>query len=185
MDRERRLIVEGSARTAGDLKRYHTWPVLQAQTIAAHTWHVMRIYWEIFGPPPSDTTTYLLWHDAGEAGRGPGDIPFGSKQVIPEFGMAAKELEHQQLVRVAGREAATTRPEPYELVRCKVCDLLEMWEFGLKEVLMGNLLARPIVSDTMDSVLEKMPELAEPDQEVVTIWIDKSRANWSERVWRT
>ena len=47
-----------------------------------------------------------------------------------------------------------------EKVRGKAADLIEMWEFGLDEVAMGNTFAQPIVDDIKDSLykLSMSPE---------------------------
>jgi hypothetical protein len=78
-----RDAIELSARTAGGVQRYHTWPVLRPQTVAEHTWNVMRIWWQVYGPMSPQVSTYLLWHDAGEGQAG--DVQFGAKRRYPEL----------------------------------------------------------------------------------------------------
>jgi hypothetical protein len=82
-DRVNREAVEYSARTAGGVRRYHTWPVLRPQTVAEHTWHVMRIWWQVYGPMSPAVSSYLLLHDAGEGQAG--DVQFGAKRRYPEL----------------------------------------------------------------------------------------------------
>jgi hypothetical protein len=57
--------------------------------------------------------------------------------------------------------------------RIKVCDLLEMWEFGLIEMSMGNSYARPIVADTIRAAFEMTDE---KDRDTVNRWtVETSR----------
>jgi len=143
-------------RHAGDLRRYHTHPTLQQSTVASHTWHAMRIWLELFGPMSPDVSTCLLLHDAGEAGAGPGDVPFGSKRASPSLAAEVGRLEEEQIIRLHGPlyRLCWDRLPPVDRGRIKVCDLLEMCEFGLKDWLLGNQYARLVVRDTRDAALE-------------------------------
>lgn len=138
----RRSQVLSNARLAGDVMRYHTWPTLQRQTVAAHTWHIMRIYYQIWGPLPPEISTFILWHDTGELRTG--DPPYPVKAKNPEFKRLHDQLE-QEAVRDMGGSAAELA-EPLK-TRAKACDLIEMLEFGHIEALMGNQFAQPIIDD--------------------------------------
>lgn len=141
-------MVRHSARLAGLIKRYHTWPTLRVQTVAEHTWHVMRIYLHLFGSPPPNVWEYMLHHDA-PLEMGTGDIPFDSKRNNPEL-KAAVDLAEERFAKEIGFEW----PEigALEWARFKVCDLLEMLEFGTEERAMGNTYAEPIVEATTKAI---------------------------------
>src|ERR1035438_1054365 len=93
-----RQQVMADSRFAGDVVRYHTWPCIQRQTNAAHTWHIMRIYFQLFGPMPPATSTHILWHDAGELKTG--DSPFPVKSHNPKLKAEMDRLELEQLTNM-------------------------------------------------------------------------------------
>lgn len=135
--------------------RYHTWPVIRQQSIGEHTWQCLRLYREVWGPLPTAVADYLLYHDAGELVVG--DPPFPLKAQNPELKEIYDGLEKKAL---AGMGGALPPLYPEEKLRVKFVDLLEMFEFGLTEMEMGNRLAEPIVVGTKDALchqLERMP----------------------------
>lgn len=143
-----------SGRIAGGVLRYHTWPTLRRQTVAEHTWHSLRIYMETFGPPPPHVSVAITTHDMGELATG--DLPFPVKKDNAHVATAMSELEGKSVDRTFGStfggqdcleclEDMTTQDK----VRVKICDILEMIEFGMEERLMGNRYADPIVEDMM------------------------------------
>lgn len=143
-----RSNILSSARLAGDVLRYHTWPTLQSQTVAAHTWNVLRIYWQIFGPPVPNVTTYIIWHDAGELV--PGDVPFPAKANNSVLKSEHDRLEVEAVVSMGGPQEVHLSAR--ERARIKVCDLTEMMEFGRHELALGNTYAQPIVDDTLRAI---------------------------------
>jgi hypothetical protein len=155
-DRVNREAVEYSARTAGGVRRYHTWPVLRPQTVAEHTWHVMRIWWQVYGPMSPAVSSYLLLHDAGEGQAG--DVQFGAKRRYPELKAILDRIESDQLQVIVGPDRALDIVGLYvpdrDLLRAKACDLLEMAEFAADEMLMGNRLASPIWTTIEGALVE-------------------------------
>lgn len=156
-------------RLAGDLVRYHTHPTIQQQTVAAHTWHAMRIYLELWGPMPPAVSTLLLLHDVGEAGGGPGDISWGSKRRRPELKALADEMEREQLGQlgysgaIAAAELVSTKTDHR---RIKLCDLLEMMEFSHKECMLGSRYGELVFVDMRDAAL-KLSAGTEDDEAVL------------------
>jgi hypothetical protein len=154
MNREKLLA---TARLAGEVVRYHTWPMHHRQTVGEHTWQVMRIYWQIWGQLPPELTTYFIWHDAGELACG--DLPFPVKANNFELKEAMDKLEDQAVEKMAGGKPNNTLSADMK-IRAKACDLIDMHECGLAEVAMGNKFAQPIVDDTLKA-LERLPLLDE------------------------
>lgn len=140
-----------NARFAGSLRRYHTWPVLQQQTNAEHTWHVMCIFFQIWGPLPPHISTYLLWHDAGEIVTG--DLPFPFKANNPDIKVKITKLEHGAITGMGGQVPQLSADEAS---RVKAADLIEMHLFGCQEMLLGNKFGGPIIDDTY-AALTKLP----------------------------
>lgn len=134
-------------RYAGMVKRYHTWPTITTQTNAEHSWHVARIYIQLFGLPSQDIFYYIQFHDAGEIKWG--DLPYPAKSNNPEIKKAFDETEDMAL-REMGVQLSPLFPE--EKARIKIADLLEMWEYGQHEMALGNRLAFPIVERTAQHI---------------------------------
>lgn len=147
-------------RIAGQVLRYHTWPVLRQQSNGEHTWQVMRIYFQIFGPPSDKVAAKMLFHDAGELGAG--DPPFPSKRNNPDLKVVHDRLEKESLLGMGLELVVNAELSDEEKRRIKICDLFEMWEYGLTELRMGNLFGTPIANDTylaaMDMAAELPPE---------------------------
>lgn len=128
---------------AARVKRYHTWPVLHTQTVAEHSARVGTLYVEVFGLPRAEVLYHILHHDSGEFYAG--DPPFPVKRKFPSLqrGHAEAEAEGYRVLDVMLPDLAA-----FEARRVKVADLLEMHEFGVVEMTMGNRYAEPIVRDT-------------------------------------
>jgi 5'-deoxynucleotidase YfbR-like HD superfamily hydrolase len=134
---------------AGQVIRYHAFPTLRKPTVAEHCWRVAGIYCEVFGLPRAEVLYYCLHHDSGELWAG--DLPFMAKDRIPGLREAMNQAEQK------GREELDIKlPEltEEELRHVKICDLLEMHEFGSHEYKMGNQFARPVAQDTLQAAFE-------------------------------
>lgn len=134
---------------AGRVKRYHSWPTTQSQTIGEHSWQVALIYERIFGELSPPVERYIRLHDVAELVAG--DIPFPVKAENPELKVEFEKVEHKALLHM-GVGALPDLPDS-ERKRIKICDLLEMMIFGLVEREMGNLLAIPIIQRTKAAAL--------------------------------
>lgn len=150
-----RSVILKNQRFAGQVKRYHTWPTLQSQTNADHTWHVMRIYVQLFAGyiagPHEAALGYIMYHDIGEIKTG--DLPFPVKSENPFLKDTFDNLEDG--ARVGMGIYRMPAIDPNTKMRIKLCDLLEMWEFGQQEYAMGNTYAGPIIEDT-GSMISKL-----------------------------
>lgn len=136
-----------SSRFAGQVKRYHTWVTIQTQSNAEHSWQVARVYEALFGPPPAHVEQWIRWHDAGEIRTG--DLPFPIKSQHPDLKAVFDSLERQAVTDLGVELSELTQEERD---RVKLCDLLEMWEFGTVEVAMGNRMGNPVVDRTRDAI---------------------------------
>lgn len=147
---------------AGRIKRYHAWPTLYTQVIGEHTWQVMRIWFAIWGPMPPEVSTHLLFHDAPELSSG--DIPFIAKRDAPAIRAPLDQLEALGCERMGIPNPNEVGLKGMDRVRFKVCDNIEMLEFALVEMAMGNNLAQPIVNNCFTALREKqIPELGIED----------------------
>lgn len=135
--------VLSNARIAGGVLRYHAYPTLQRQTVADHSFHVMRIYWTIFKRIPEIVAEFILWHDMGELVTG--DMPFPFKAKHPAIKALLAPLEAEAVTAMGGEAIPLDK---WLHRRIKACDLLEMLEFGLHEKALGNAYSLPIIHDT-------------------------------------
>lgn len=150
--------VTDSTRMAGQVKRYHTWPTIQTQTVAEHSYHVLRIFIEIFGPPSSKVTKFIIYHDSAEVVTG--DSPFSAKRSNPALKKALDDAEGAWYdVTIGDNPGAVLTP--MDRTRVKVCDLLEMAEFGYVETMMGNKYGEIIFLRTSEAAWERAQELSE------------------------
>ncbi len=136
-----------SPRLGGCVVRYHTWPTLTQQTVADHTFHVLRIFMEMFGVDRlrSAVTVSIILHDITEVSTG--DPPFPVKAVNGTLGDIYRELEADALRRMyPGLRSPSITSEEKKMI--KIADLVEMAEFGTHEQHLGNSYAAPIVERT-------------------------------------
>jgi 5'-deoxynucleotidase YfbR-like HD superfamily hydrolase len=154
---------------AARVKRYHSWPTHHQQTVGEHSARVATIYVEVFGLPRAEVLYRILHHDSGELFAG--DPPFPVKQKYPHYKRGHSDAEEEGL-----RQLSVELPElaEWELWRVKVADLLEMHEFGVVEMDMGNRYAEPIVCDTRQAARTTAHDKLQPDDFSATDrWLNK------------
>lgn len=166
-----RSQMRSSTLMAGRVKRYHTWPVHQEETVDHHSMGVLRVYREIFGLGDNmEVVRYIMDHDLPEISVG--DLPFPIKREYPALKAAIVEAEKKSAMDLG--LPSTYNLTETELVRVKVCDLLQMWQFGCVEVYMGNAFAVPIKNDALKAAEDLSREkLSTTDQASVDYWISK------------
>jgi 5'-deoxynucleotidase YfbR-like HD superfamily hydrolase len=136
-------------RNAGETKRFHTFPVLQTQNIAEHSWHVVMLLYLIFGQQEPGVTPRLLMagllHDAAE--HKVGDLPAPAKRGMDEriklegtkytnFKHAWDEMEQSILSEVnLDFDKFLTEDEALQL---KLCDSLDGMFYCVRERSLGN-----------------------------------------------
>lgn len=143
-----------SARDAGNIKRYHSWPTLQTQTNAHHSWNVIRIYFELFGQPSQKMFTYLTYHDVGELDTG--DISFVVKRKTPIIKELLAPTENKAIERLSRGYAKFDMLSDVEKIQAKICDLVEMLEFSLEECRLGNVHYGKQIFENIYDVLEEI-----------------------------
>lgn len=155
-----------SARHAGNIIRYHSWPTLQQQTNAHHTWNVMRIYSELFGWPIAEVAAYIHYHDVGELDTG--DISFVVKRNHPGIKKITKPIEAAAMKRLSRGYATEDMISNQEKIKVKICDLLEMLEFSLDEIFLGNHYYGWLVFENIfEALMEVIPDFMYDDAKVI------------------
>ncbi len=158
-----------NARFAGQVTGFHTWPVLDGRSTGEHTWQVMRIWYQIFGSMRPEESGYLLWHDAGELYSG--DPPGMVKKDEPVLKSIYDRIERKAVLDMGGNKDAFV--DEVTKLRAKACDLIDLLEFGLVEVLQGNRLAEPIVAFATEGLSVLYVKLSKDDFNKVITYVHK------------
>lgn len=171
-----RSLMNLDPRRAGQVKRYHTWPTIQQQSVAEHTFHVQRIYTSITTPQLA-TLLYIQQHDLGEIAAG--DPPYPVKAQNPGLKKEITEIEDLALksMSVAWR-MPLANPDGYQIALAKIADLIEMAEFGLDEVALGSLFGWPVVVDTLTDVRKRLADLISADRRNACLYIHNRLYNF-------
>lgn len=144
-----------TSRWAGQVRRYHTWPVIRQQTIGEHSWNLLRMYYEIFDELPERIAVYLVYHDVPELKVG--DPPYPIKKDNPTLKMEMDRLEQEALDSFG---IVLPPLSVYEKLRVKVCDGLDCWEYAREEIAMGNTTFHVVVTRIKKLMEELIPQLA-------------------------
>lgn len=151
--------VRVDTRLAGQVQRYHTWPTIRKQTIAEHCWQLMRIYLSVAQKPDPHFMAHVIFHDIGE--HFTGDIPYPVK--------AQNQILKEQIDWLETRSSATQamywdsfhqiRLSDIEKKLFKDIELVEMAEFGMDEMSLGNSHGFIIADRCLRAVWENKPDL--------------------------
>lgn len=155
------MNVTNDPRLAGQVARYHTWPVLQPQSNAEHAWNVARIICTVCPGASTGLLIEALLHDSGEIVSG--DIPFPVKQNNPALKKEMDRIEGgaRGQMFLEWRQPLPVVLNENERDLLKIADMMEMWEKGLHERMLGNAYATPIIDRTwewLDARLDKLPQ---------------------------
>jgi 5'-deoxynucleotidase YfbR-like HD superfamily hydrolase len=142
---------------------------------------VLRLYCKLFGWPPPHVTYYIIHHDTGEYITG--DIPFHAKKMggqpfRNQIDVVEKRGMQEQLPRVCEElERAFRQMHAIELWRAKACDLLDMVEFSLMEMRLGNNMFQVVVERVelaiTSHITGSMAALPEDDIRAVRFYTDE------------
>lgn len=146
-------------RAAGSVRRYHTWAVIKDQTVAEHTWQILRILLTIWPTAPRNLLVYGLVHDMGEMS---GDIQFPFKLMFNELRQGSEKAEVHVRGMQRKRLGAPDVKHPisqFERYVFKACDNLEMWEFSIRERNLGNMYANLMIARMREAVAENMSNI--------------------------
>lgn len=146
-------------RRAGQVLRYHTWPVHNKQSIAEHSWQVMRILLAICPDAPHYMLVHCMTHDVGETVSG--DPPYPTKLVYPELkdinDIVEKEA-HLEMTKLWDLPAPTFLTMTEKAI-FKFAESMEMLEFGMHELQLGNAAAKLMCTRMMAAVIRYFPQL--------------------------
>ncbi len=171
--------VRTDPRRGGAVERYHTWPTIQRQQVDSHSWNVVRILVTIWPEAPAPAIIYAVFHDVGEVATG--DPPYPIKADNPVLKEEMDRLESEAVGRMGIPQPLMALEDAFHWkVRIKICDVIEMWEFGLDEMALGSKFARPIVDRMMALREELAVRFSLPDEDIRAIKSYEAR-RWSHQ----
>jgi 5'-deoxynucleotidase YfbR-like HD superfamily hydrolase len=158
-------------RRALRVKRYHTVPMLNEQTVGEHVAQLLRITMTIWPHPPRNFIAHILCHDMPECVLG--DPPYPAKRVHPPLKDAMTGAEDKVVRDMRGHwslpEYTPLTEEEHRVF--KLFESIEMWECGLNEIEMGNKTAYIIKNQMEDAIQLYMPK-AQSGANVVHTFLD-------------
>jgi len=142
-------------RWAGQVTRYHTWPRIREQSVGEHSWQVMRILLAIWPDAPRHMLLHCLTHDVGEMVSG--DPPYPVKKNNPVLKEEMDRIERDAHLSMC---IPWSFPPPSSLTEneykiFKLCEFIEMWEWAIFEMDLGNSHAE-LVKDRCRKAMEKI-----------------------------
>lgn len=151
----------------GLVRRYHTWPIIGEQTVAAHSWGVAQILVRLWPESHVHLIKAVLDHDILEYYTG--DIPYPAKLRFPELGAAMDKAERQLEVDHDIQHNLLS----YEVLRLKACDLLELMMFSYYQMKMGNVYFERVWSVGHSAVREVATLMSSDDKEKVLEFVEQ------------
>lgn len=145
-------------RLAGQLRRYHTWPITGQQTVAEHTWQMLRIYTSVALEINPAMVFRIMFHDIGE--HATGDLPYPVKRDNPDLKAQIDMLEQRSYITQLDHWDALTNERAItddEGRLMKHIELVEMAEFGLDQMCLGNHHGVIIANRCLEAVYKIQP----------------------------
>lgn len=144
---------------AGAVKRWHTWPTLRTQDVAAHSWGVAMILHQI-DPYNFNLLVHALTHDLHECELG--DIPYPAKKRFPGIGReaAAQEVKFNES---HGIWPVMSDSDHHKL---KWADMFELLLWSRNELHMGN----KAFAHTIDVAMKALAEMRPPNEAAAALY---------------
>tara|TARA_R110000823_G_scaffold154417_1_gene285290 strand:- start:655 stop:1176 length:522 start_codon:yes stop_codon:yes gene_type:complete len=152
MDGKNKFAKLQRIRNGGNVKRYHTIPIIREQNNAAHSWGVAVLFDQLWGVKSMNGVRASLYHDCAEYLTG--DLPAPIKKSSKEVTKVIKQLEDDFNAELD--IAIDINKE--DQVKVKFCDCLEGALFCLEELEMGNKMIINVFSRYMEYLREQINE---------------------------
>ncbi len=139
---------------AGEIKRYHTHPIIGEQTVGSHTYGVVQLVRILANDLLSvELLCAALDHDVPELLTG--DIPFTAKRMSTELKILIDNLE-AKVIADYGLSPSLTAVE-YNIL--KQADLLEMGFFAIRQIELGNKNCYEVVENVLAALTDTTPTI--------------------------
>lgn len=148
-------------RRAYQVDRYHTWPHIRSQSVGEHSAQLWRILCACWGDVPVYVLAHAMTHDMGEIVLG--DMPYTMKAMVPGFQTAMHEAEASVHLSMClpWRLPPPVNLSDVEKKIFKMCENIEMWEWALDELTLGNRGARAVAERTGATVVQFLSQIKE------------------------
>lgn len=173
------IDIRTDPRLAGEVSRYHTWPHIRQQSVGEHSWQVARILLSIHPTASRSMLIHCIIHDAGEIGTG--DVPYPIKKENPNLKVIMDELE-DETVNAMGVKWNFPVPillSPEEKIIFKLAEFIEMWEWALKEQMLGNKFAEVVASRCLEEAFSLCKKINQDIAELARSYIQARKAEWT------
>lgn len=125
-----------SLRASGNVKRWHTLPIIGQQTVAEHSGQAVSLLLLLHPNPSLRLIKAVMWHDSSE--RAVGDVPATARR-YHEFYEAYSKAENEFMMNEhPSVYDAIAWLDPVELNWLKAVDLLELIMFCDDQFWLGN-----------------------------------------------
>jgi 5'-deoxynucleotidase YfbR-like HD superfamily hydrolase len=155
--------------------------MLNNQSVGEHSWQTMRILLAIWPQAPRNMLVYGIVHDMGEILTG--DLPYPTKSLDPHL---KKIMDDAEETCVLGMALEWSVPPLRKLNDAensvwKLAEMIEMWECGLQELMMGNCLANEIVEKVWKEIETRLqnPIIENDIAHAAIYYITKRRSVWT------
>lgn len=173
--------IEKDPRHGLQVRRYHTWRVLQSQSVGEHSAQIMRILLTVDPYVDRHLLVHCVLHDIGEM---TGDLPYPSKKndkVLKERMDIGELRVHRDMTE------CFMLPPPVKLSQedetlFKFCEYVEMWEHCTQERNMGNRYATVMMSRMLLAASTLLGRLPEHIQKRARRYMELRRDQESENV---
>jgi hypothetical protein len=135
--------------------RFHTWARHRDQSTGEHSMQVMRILLAIWPSAPRSLLVHCLRHDAGESTSG--DPPYPIKVLNPDMKQACDRIESETVKLMETTwmfPSEEHQMTPLEKLVFKLAEFIEMWEWGLLELEMGNRTAQAVINNCVNGMID-------------------------------
>ena len=136
-----RIILKG-----GQVKRYHTRPVIHGQDNAQHQYMVASLVCLLNPKASAQTIKNALWHDIYEYETG--DMPWAIKRQNPHIKQAIMEIENKSIARYG----LSTKQTELEHSVLKLAEYFECTLFCIEQRRMGNQEFDQSIIDCIDQI---------------------------------
>jgi hypothetical protein len=158
-------------RKGGDVKRFHTFPVIGEQTNGHHQYNVLSLLLILHPDPSMDLIKYITWHDTAEHIFG--DVPATATIYDNEFYEKYNKLQEINLCEMAAPIEVLSKEDRYWF---ECLDKLEVYLFAKEQLNLGNKNMTGIIRNVIfwfSDRAEKQPYTT-PDEilDVLANWDD-------------
>jgi 5'-deoxynucleotidase YfbR-like HD superfamily hydrolase len=121
-------------RTGGATERCHGIRHHGSYSVAAHTWGVLALLWELWPDEFARLAPTVMFHDVPEAWVG--DVPAPVKRYMPRVKADLGELEDRVMARLG--LPSDSNLETFDWARVRACDHLELYLWAREQMAWGN-----------------------------------------------